>query len=75
MPYFAGGVSLLLGDFDVQKSRSVLANGAFGIATNAKGETEYFWGFDHLGQVVDHLGIDRPAAGGVGGEGGWKAML
>lgn len=37
--------------------------GAFGlpwfIATNAKGEKEGFWGFDHLGQVVDHLGLER----------------
>lgn len=38
-------------------------SGAFGIpwfeCTNAKGETEGFWGIDHLGQVVDFLGLDR----------------
>lgn len=37
--------------------------GAFGIpwfeCTNAAGETEGFWGIDHLGQVVDFLGLDR----------------
>ncbi|GLI78936.1 hypothetical protein PoHVEF18_007258 [Penicillium ochrochloron] len=37
--------------------------GAFGIpwfeCTNTEGETEGFWGIDHLGQVVDFLGLDR----------------
>ncbi|PWY93602.1 2-hydroxychromene-2-carboxylate isomerase [Aspergillus sclerotioniger CBS 115572] len=36
--------------------------GAFGIpwfeCTNTKGETEGFWGVDHLGQVADFLGLD-----------------
>ncbi|TKX26241.1 DSBA-like thioredoxin domain-containing protein 1 [Elsinoe australis] len=40
-----------------------LADGAFGMpwymATNAKGETEGFFGFDHLGQVIEHLGLER----------------
>jgi len=40
-----------------------LEEGAFGLpwfmATNARGETEGFWGFDHLGVVIDHLGLDR----------------
>ncbi|KAF2255428.1 thioredoxin-like protein [Trematosphaeria pertusa] len=38
--------------------------GAFGlpwfVATNAKGETEGYWGIDHMGQIVDHLGLERP---------------
>ena len=38
-------------------------------ATNAKGEKEGFWGFDHLGQVCDHLGLERPASEG------WKSLL
>jgi hypothetical protein len=38
-------------------------------ATNAEGKTEGYWGFDHLGQVVDHLDLKRPK------DGGWKAML
>ncbi|KAI4127606.1 MAG: hypothetical protein LQ347_004530 [Umbilicaria vellea] len=52
-----------------------LEEGAFGLpwfaATNSKGEKEYFWGFDHLGQVVDHLGLEKPRAE----TGGWKSML
>ena len=39
------------------------------VATNSNGETEGFWGFDHLGQVADHLGLERPT------NGGWKSML
>ncbi|GAB1737688.1 hypothetical protein NU219Hw_g2101t1 [Hortaea werneckii] len=46
--------------------------GAFGlpwfVATDVQGRKEGFWGFDHLGQVVDHLGLER-----VGG--GYRAML
>ncbi|KAI4720116.1 putative 2-hydroxychromene-2-carboxylate isomerase [Aureobasidium sp. EXF-10727] len=40
--------------------------GAFGlpwfVATNREGVTEKYWGFDHLGQVVEHLGLDRGQA-------------
>ncbi|KAJ4301037.1 hypothetical protein N0V90_003127 [Kalmusia sp. IMI 367209] len=39
------------------------------VATNAKGETERYWGVDHMGQLCDHLGLERP-----GGK-GWKALL
>lgn len=49
-----------------------MAEGAFGlpwwVATNVKGEKEAFWGFDHLGQVIDHLGLERS-------EQGLRAML
>lgn len=41
----------------------------FCLATNAKGEKESFWGFDHLGLVVDHLDLERSQAGE------WKMML
>lgn len=38
-------------------------SGAFGLpwfeCTNATGDTEGFWGVDHLGQVADFLGLDR----------------
>ncbi|KAJ5503310.1 hypothetical protein N7463_006184 [Penicillium fimorum] len=38
-------------------------SGAFGLpwfeCTNSKGETEGFFGVDHLGQVADFLGLDR----------------
>lgn len=49
-----------------------LKEGCFGlpyfIATNTKGEGETFWGFDHLGQVIDHLGLNRQGDG-------FRAML
>ena len=55
-----------------------MADGAFGlpwfVATNPKGETEGYWGFDHIGQVADHLGLERPKAGKKS-EVGWRAML
>ncbi|KAF2740485.1 HCCA isomerase/glutathione S-transferase kappa [Polyplosphaeria fusca] len=48
-------------------------DGAFGlpwfVATNSKGETEAFWGVDHMGQLCDHLGLERPSGKG------WKALL
>lgn len=46
--------------------------GAFGlpwfVATNAQGEKAGFWGFDHLGQVLEHLGLERNGDG-------YRAML
>jgi 2-hydroxychromene-2-carboxylate isomerase len=39
------------------------------VCTNSKGETESFWGVDHLGQVAAFLGLEKP------GSGGWKALL
>jgi len=57
----------------VKNTDVAFSTGAFGlpwfVATNSKGEEEGFWGFDHLGQVVEHLGLSRPSSGG------WKAML
>ncbi|MCJ1366304.1 hypothetical protein MMC16_005432 [Acarospora aff. strigata] len=57
---------------------NALEEGAFGlpwfVATNADGKKECYWGFDHIGQVVDHLGLERPKAGSAS-EGGWRAML
>jgi len=38
-------------------------------ATNAKGETEGFWGVDHMGRLCDHLALER--AGGKG----WRSLL
>ncbi|TVY47337.1 Glutathione S-transferase kappa [Lachnellula occidentalis] len=52
---------------------AALADGAFGlpwfVATNSKGEKETYWGVDHLAQVADHLGLEKPKTGG------WKALL
>lgn len=49
------------------------ADGAFGlpymVCTNATGQTEGFWGVDHMGQVLRFMGLERPR------EGGWKALL
>ena len=39
------------------------------VATNTRGETETYWGFDHIGQVIDHLGLEKPR------NGGWRVML
>ncbi|KAF2034723.1 HCCA isomerase/glutathione S-transferase kappa [Setomelanomma holmii] len=48
-------------------------DGAFGlpwfVATNSKGETETYWGVDHMGQLCDHLGLERPTGKG------WRALL
>ena len=52
--------------------------GAFGlpyyVAVDKAGEKETFWGFDHLGLVVDHLGLEKPAVGSKD-EGGWKVLM
>ncbi|KAF2266374.1 thioredoxin-like protein [Lojkania enalia] len=54
-------------------TEKAFADGAFGlpwfVATNLKGETEGFWGVDHLGQLCDHLGLERPD------DKGFKTML
>lgn len=62
------GKELLLKNTD-----KVLKDGAFGLpwftCTNSKGETEGFWGVDHLGQVADFLNLKKPKIRG------WSAML
>ena len=54
-------------------SDDAMAAGAFGlpwfVATNSSGEMETFWGVDHMGQVVEHLGLERKD------EPGLRAML
>ncbi|KAK0651335.1 thioredoxin-like protein [Cercophora newfieldiana] len=58
----------------LENTDKAFADGAFGlpwmVCTNAKGETEGFWGVDHLGQVAQFMGLDHK-----GGEKGWKALL
>jgi len=60
------------------KTEEALAEGSFGLpwyaATNAKGEKECYWGFDHIAQVADHLGLERPKSNSVN-ERGWRSML
>jgi len=43
-------------------------------AINVEGKKEFYWGFDHIGQVAAHLGLEKPQPGSAG-EGGWKVML
>jgi len=62
------GKELLMKNTDL-----ALADGAFGLpwftATNEEGKTECFWGVDHLGQVIEFLGLEHPKTGG------WRAQL
>jgi len=62
----------------VRNTGQAFEEGAFGIpwfqCTNGNGETEGFWGFDHIGQVVRFLGLDE--GGDQGRSGQWlKALL
>lgn len=45
-------------------SDQALNDGCFGlpyfVATNAKGEIEKYWGVDHMGMLMDHLGVEVP---------------
>lgn len=47
--------------------------GAFGlpwlVCTRPDGETDAFWGVDHLAQVATFLGVEKPSTGA------WKALL
>jgi 2-hydroxychromene-2-carboxylate isomerase len=56
-----------------KNTNRAFADGAFGlpwfVVTNSRGETQKFWGVDHLAQVTEHLGLEKPKAGG------WKALL
>lgn len=62
------GKQILLKNTDL-----AFAEGAFGlpwmVCENDRGEKEGFWGVDHLGCMLDYLGIEKPRTGG------WKAML
>lgn len=57
----------------LKNTDQAFADGAFGlpwfVCENDKGEKEGFWGVDHLGVVLDFLGLEKPRAGG------WRAML
>lgn len=51
-----------------ENTERAFKEGGFGVpwfvATNEKGETEGFWGVDHMGMMCDHLGIERPEGKG-----------
>lgn len=57
----------------IQNTDGAFKADAFGLpwfeCTNAKGEKEGFWGVDHMAQVTDFLGLERPT------DKGWKALL
>lgn len=46
-----------------KNTAEAVARGACGLpwitATNHSGNTESFWGFDHLGQVIQFLGLEK----------------
>jgi 2-hydroxychromene-2-carboxylate isomerase len=56
-----------------ENTEKAFADGAFGLpwimATNSSGQTEGFWGVDHLGLVISFLGFEKP------NDGGWKSLL
>ncbi|KAH7391945.1 thioredoxin-like protein [Pyrenochaeta sp. MPI-SDFR-AT-0127] len=56
-----------------ENTNKAFKDGAFGLpwftATNAKGESEGFWGVDHLGQMCDFLDLERPSGKA------WRALL
>ncbi|KAH7401940.1 thioredoxin-like protein [Phaeosphaeria sp. MPI-PUGE-AT-0046c] len=56
-----------------ENTEKAFKDGAFGlpwfVATNDKGETAGYWGVDHMGQLCDHLGLERPSSKG------WRALL
>lgn len=53
LPWFVGELCPLLASSD---SADVIVSS---VATNDRGQTERYWGFDHLGQVMMHLGLDK----------------
>ncbi|KAI1320067.1 HCCA isomerase/glutathione S-transferase kappa [Xylariaceae sp. FL0255] len=57
----------------LENTDKAFAAGAFGLpwyeCTNTKGETDGFWGVDHLGHVARFLDLPKPASAA------WKAVL
>lgn len=57
----------------LENTEAAFKAGAFGlpwmVCENDRGEKEGFWGVDHLGCVLDFLGIEKPRTDS------WKALL
>lgn len=57
----------------LENTEEAFKEGAFGlpwmVCENDRGEKEGFWGVDHLGCVLDFLGIEKP------NKGPWRALL
>lgn len=45
------------------------------VCTNAEGQTEGFFGVDHLGQVAQFLGLGGRGGGQGEKNAGWRALL
>jgi len=60
----------------IENTDRAFNEGAFGlpwiVCTDREGKTEGFWGVDHMGQVVEFLGLDRSKGFG---KAGWRAVL
>ncbi|KAL2265603.1 hypothetical protein VTJ83DRAFT_6703 [Remersonia thermophila] len=78
----AEGAEKLLAAIPAQGKKLLAANtdaafddGAFGlpwiVCTNSAGETEGFFGVDHMGRVAQFLGLEKPETKSQG----WKAVL
>jgi 2-hydroxychromene-2-carboxylate isomerase len=56
-----------------ENTEKAFASGAFGLpwmlCANNNGQTEGFWGVDHLGQVANFLSLERPSRAR------WKSVL
>ncbi|KAK4180005.1 thioredoxin-like protein [Triangularia setosa] len=63
----------------IKNTERAFDEGAFGLpwfsATNAKGEKEGFWGVDHMGQLVQFLGLEGELQAARSGKKGWRAVL
>lgn len=75
MPVLALSTTLEIKTALTANTDAAFDTGAFGlpwmVCTDSQGKTEGFWGVDHLGQVVQFLGLDKGS-----GEGrGWRAVL
>lgn len=57
----------------LENTEAAFRAGAFGlpwmVCENDRGEREGFWGVDHLGVMLDFLGLEKPRTGP------WKALL
>lgn len=58
----------------LQNTDQAFKDGAFGlpwfVCVNKDGKREEFWGVDHIGQLIDFMGLERPKM-----ESAWKAVL
>ena len=68
LPYFVG-----MSSFPVRCGKYI-STPLILTATNTEGNTEYYWGFDHIGQVTEHLGLAKPQPS-TDDNARWRALL